>query len=364
MKKKTRASLTDIARDILSCPTAQFREHRVREHILAFCRTRNIRTTVDAFGNVLAEYGTAFAKKPGICFSAHMDHPGFIVESVRGKNRVTAVTYGDFPCDPLTPRRVRIAGDKRETVGTIRRIVRDKVNRIKRLVIDTDGAAFPGYGMWDIPAYRLRDGIIYSRGCDDVIGCAAMLAMFDSLARERVRARVLGAFTVAEEGGCHGAKYLCMNKGIPRGTPVISIETSKALSNAPIGGGAVIRVGDKKSIFDPAVTKFLVDTAAGLSSQKTFRYQRRLMDGGTCEGTVYTDFYPTGAVCIPLGNYHNRNADKNRIDAEYVSTADLGMLVDLLAASARSSRDIAAYRRRKAPRYRMRRDVLGERCIG
>ena len=54
------------------------------------------------------------------------------------------------------------------------------------------------------------------------------------------------------------------------------------------------------------------------------------MSGGTCEATAFTLFgYETGALAIPLGNYHNVDPD-GRLAAEYVSPHDLANLARLL----------------------------------
>ena len=69
----------------------------------------------------------------------------------------------------------------------------------------------------------------------------------------------------------------------------------------------IIRVGDKTSIFNSAFTYFLTQQAEALAKKdKSFKYQRALMPGGTCEATVYDAWgYIAAAVCVPLGNYHN-----------------------------------------------------------
>ena len=54
------------------------------------------------------------------------------------------------------------------------------------------------------------------------------------------------------------------------------------------------------------------------------------MSGGTCEATAFTAFgYETGALAVPLGNYHNVDPD-GCLAAEYVSPRDLTNLALLL----------------------------------
>ena len=51
------------------------------------------------------------------------------------------------------------------------------------------------------------------------------------------------------------------------------------------------------------------------------------MDGGACEATVYAQAgFRTGALCLPLGNYHN-HARGGGVGPEYVAFDDAANLV-------------------------------------
>jgi endoglucanase len=89
-------------------------------------------------------------------------------------------------------------------------------------------------------------------------------------------------------------------------------------------------VGDRISIFDPATTEYFVEIA----KSQTRRHQRCLMAGGSCEGTAFQTYgYRSGALCIALGNYHNRTPD-DRIETEYVSLSDMVGLIGFCVAIA------------------------------
>ena len=85
-------NLLTIAKSLLKCPTAPFRESAVQKYILDFCRQRGIGTTVDAMGNILAHYGRQSSNP--LVFVAHTDHPGFIIEKDSVNNQTTAVFHG------------------------------------------------------------------------------------------------------------------------------------------------------------------------------------------------------------------------------------------------------------------------------
>ncbi len=162
----------------------------------------------------------------------------------------------------------------------------------------------------------------------------------------------MGLFTVAEEAGCSGAKRLALGGRIPKKAHIVAIETSRELPTARIGDGVVIRVGDSRSIFSPAMTRFMEHVAGPLRRHSPdFRVQRKLMDGGSCEGSVYHAFgYTCGAACVPLGNYHNRDYRRKRIAAEYVSVDDLVNMVRLFAGMVATCRASCARGRRDMPR--------------
>ena len=90
---------------------------------------------------------------------------------------------------------------------------------------------------------------------------------------------------------------------------VIGLETSKGSSYAPQGGGPIIRVGDRTGIFSAGLTHFLTQAAGHIAdADSTFKYQRKLMDAGTCNTTPFCAWgYDAAGICVALGNYHNQS---------------------------------------------------------
>src|SRR5438309_1997885 len=69
---------------------------------------------------------------------------------------------------------------------------------------------------------------------------------------------------------------------------LIAIETSAMQPYAKQGDGCVIRIGDRTSVFNSSISYFITEVAERLARKdKTFKHQRALMPGGTCEATVY-----------------------------------------------------------------------------
>lgn len=298
-----------IVRAILEQPTAPFYEDAVRAEILRqLAGLAHVTVETDAFGNLIARYQRGPAKAR-YAFAAHMDHPAYV-----GKEFL-----GGVPQEYLAKKPAR--------------------------------QQFGAFSMWDLPPYELRKGEIHSRACDDLIGCACIVAMFHELERSGTKCAAYGLFTRAEEVGFVGAIELAKSGKLPKETTVVSLETS-SVKGGPVemGAGVIIRVGDRTSIFDSEATAQLQECA----KEGKISHQRALMQGGTCEATAYALYaYRTAAMCVALGNYHNCGPRK-RIASEYVSAKDAKAMADLCVALAKSrpSTALGALRKRLEQRVR------------
>jgi len=282
-------SLLALIRAVLAQPTAPFHEDAVRAEILMqLAQCPHVRTVQDDFGNVIARYERG-AAAPRYAFAAHMDHPGF----------VGGEFFGGVP----------------EEYRAKKPPTRD----------------FGAFAMWDLPAFEVKDGRIHSRACDDLVGCAMILALFRDLEAMGAEASVLGLFTRAEEVGFIGAIKLAKSGRIASEVTIVSLECSSERSPGAgrMGEGVIIRVGDKTSIFDDSATRALTSLAAG----NKIPHQRCLMNGGTCEATAFQLYgYRTAALCVALGNYHNCGP-KTSIASEFVAVDDVRGLGRLLVAA-------------------------------
>lgn len=295
--------LLPTIQNLLSQPTAPFHEDAVCRAIRQMLQEcPSVRIEQDDFGNLIATYQRGDAK-PRWAFAAHMDHPGWVRSSGAMEAEGEPWQFlGGVPKDYLAPKPPRVE--------------------------------FGAFAMWDLPAFELKEGKIYSRACDDLIGCAAIVAMFKELERTAAECCCMGLFTRAEEVGFVGAMRLAMAGRLAKDVAIISLETSAERPPAKMGDGVIVRVGDKASIFDPAITAELVAAA----SAEKLPFQRCLMPGGTCEATAYALYgYQCGALCVALGNYHNCGPE-TRIAPEYVALADVEGLAALCVTLARGIR--------------------------
>jgi endoglucanase len=323
----------------------------------------------DRYGNLLLRYEPKkiSPKIPPLVFVAHLDHPGFLVEKIfkrearlsfQGGVEAACVRVGMGVCffhglDPAPSGR-----------GRITRIIAHKKNkRLKSVEVEIVGGRVlaGGYAMWDLPPFRIASRaagktFIASRACDDNLGAAALLCLLAELCRSRrpPATPVWVLLTRAEERGFHGALAAVHDGLLPHNARIISVECSRALPNARAGDGVIVRVGDRTCIFDPNLSAALLHEAVELRRIRAdFRFQRRLMDGGTCEASVFCSAgYAASGLALPLGNYHNQvglDGGKRGIGSESVCVADFVNLVRLAAAVARhgANPEFAAKRLRK-----------------
>lgn len=333
-----RPTVLRLAKRTLSCPTAPYREGEVIAWLREFAAQRpHLSLSEDRDGNVaIARRGVRKSRTP-LVLAAHMDHPGFRARGSRRSGagyRVDADFLGGVPLASFPGARARFFSDDDEIRARVERARVDRRSGEKRVVLRSARPVPRGaYGMWDLPAWRYdaRRDLIQSRVVDDLAGVAASLALLDAVDRidPRRRVDVRGQFTRAEEVGFVGALAVATGRRLPRGARIIAIEASMALPEAPQGAGPILRVGDRTSVFEDRLTRWIHQVGVELSGPRGtgFRYQRKLMDGGTCESTAYQLFgYRCAGMCLPLGNYHNVGRG-GRISAESIRFSDLVGLV-------------------------------------
>lgn len=351
--------------ELTQVPTAAGREERVTAWIERWVSERpGLELSTDRAGNLHVAMAGDAARAP-VYFTAHLDHPAFVVERVVGPGTLQLAFRGGVMDEYFEEARVVVhtAGGARP--GTLKGEVAGAPGPFKQYLWedDDDGlrAEVGEIGVWELPPAEELDGCIHTSACDDLAAAAAALAAYDVLwtawtkaGRSEQDVRLL--FTRAEEVGFIGAIAACRHGTMPGDARVLALENSRAFPESPIGGGPIVRVGDRLSVFSPGLTAAVaaraeeiaggpasVTASQKLSQAPAWRWQRKLMAGGACEATVFCHAgYEATCLCLPLGNYHNMadlaavqagtNTARPRVGREYVSLRDFDGLVDLLAA--------------------------------
>jgi putative aminopeptidase FrvX len=360
---------------VTQIPTAAGKEHRVVAWIDQWLAQREGYTKrVDAHGNFEIRITEAPESDHPVYYTAHLDHPAFVVEHVVSDTELILSFRGGVMSDyfPDAPIRVHSSDD-----GFIGAVINEEHDPDGKEWSETEtrpfkmyrasskvahGASVGDIATWELPDAQIIDdefgGIIQTNACDDLAAVAAALSAIDEVriaqteGAPKTDVRVL--FTLAEEIGFVGCIGACRDGFMPKGSRIIALENSRAFPDSPIHGGPIVRVGDRISVFSPELTGAVAKVAERISggpatpkaSQKMsempkWKWQRKLMAGGACEASVYCSYgYTSTCVCLPLGNYHNMAnlgevqagtfKGTPRVGREHVGLDDYHGMVDLL----------------------------------
>jgi endoglucanase len=331
-----------FAKPLLRAPTAPFHEHLAFGIAHAFAAARPpIQVLHDRCGNSLLLYdgGSQQEEDEFIVLTAHLDHPGLVWKASQGSGRSLFEILGGVELEKALATGVRLfdlnrPATQRGVPGTIVRTVEAAGTRYPLLEVAAarDILQGPGtFAMWDLPAFRVRGQRLSGRAIDDLAGAAVALCVLDSLVRQQAPVRLGVLLTRAEEVGFVGMLAALEAGFLPRRARYINIECSSVAAGAVLGAGPILRVGDRLWVFDPDISSGMAALADELATQQPpFRYQRKLMDSGACEATPLMQAdYRTGAVALPLGNYHNAGPGA-QLAPEYIHLDDANGLVRLL----------------------------------
>lgn len=316
--------------DILNQPTAPFREWHVLATAARHLRRAGVPHFADPHGNLVIgaatrqEYLLRLRERtaePLRLLVAHADHPGF--HGLRWLNRDSLLVkwHGGSPIRHLRGARVWLADSvglagqgeiTRAIILPSRHAIDTAVVHVRKLIKPPPAAPelFGGFGFRAAVWESRRK--LYTKAADDLVGVFAVVNTAIRLqhAQRRQPAPFLGLLTRGEEVGFIGAighLELGWLQRARRPVVVVSLETSRTLPQAHIGKGPVVRLGDRRTVFDPAYSQVLATVA---ERSLPGRHQRRIMDGGSCEATAAIAWgLPAIGISVPLGNYHNQGLE-------------------------------------------------------
>lgn len=376
-------------------PTAAGLESAVISYVHRWLSRRAyLKCRADRYGNLLIESagdGVKRSRTP-LVFEAHMDHPALVVDAVEDERQVVAALRGGVHASYVIGAKVCTGSGKTRCAGRVVEEVKEAADAkgskgsrgsmfamgLKRYRVKLDRAADSKVEVntilrWDVglPEVQSKRGWSGERlvtpVCDNLVSVVAGLLTMERLYKRSGQksgttqdVRLL--LTRCEEVGFIGAMGACRAKTIPKGSRVIVLENSKSDPNdSPLGGGVIVRVGDRVSTFDPEMTRELAMRAEqlvkvteakiekqkkrkGKTSQKQtrsitpFRFMRKLMAGGACNATAFCEYgFRAGCLCLPLGNYHNMNEATGKLDREMIDLEDFESMVRLMVAMGEGS---------------------------
>jgi endoglucanase len=327
-------SLEKLTHSIFSQPTAPYKEGWVLTRIKKELTKRKISYFEDNVGNIVAGIKSKkqLKKSSYISLMAHTDHPGFHVIKKINSKLLLAQWHGGHP-PKMNGAKVRLHNPhlpEKSFTGKVITVDKKHALKIKlNKALQTNPLNL--FGAFDFPGYKKVKSKIVTRAADDLAGCVIIISVLEKLKNKKV----IGVFTRAEEVGFKGALHLLEQKTLALNTPVISLEASRTLPGARLGKGCVIRLGDKRSLFDSDIIKQIDEAAERLQKKKKIKFQRRIMDGGSCEATACRSYgVPAAGIAVPLFNYHNQRPD-GKSGPEMIHLYDVDVAIQLLIETCR-----------------------------
>jgi endoglucanase len=336
-------------RDLTALPTAPGHEVRVEAWVRKWVAARpDLSVRQDSAGNLLItrkQDDRRADRRSRLWITAHMDHPAFVVLGRPDGREVEVEFRGGV-------REAYLRGARIDLLDS-----RNRAFPARMAGLDPNATPFPrGVAVLDGPAPSLRSGDIgrwrfaggsgavgfrnrqlRAHACDDLAGLAAALSALDR-ARGRQNLAPIGVLlTRAEEIGFLGAIAACRDPSIRTRDRLLCLEASRSFPDSPLGGGPILRVGDRAGTFDPDLTyRIGVWLRRHEETSPGFRWQRRLMSGGTCEASAFCAYgFRAACACLPLEAYHNMDdpdttRSKARAVPERIDLNDYLGLIELI----------------------------------
>ena len=364
--------------ELTDLPTAAGREHRVMAWIDQWLAARADRLAVarDDAGNYLITRRDLPRGAQQVLMTAHLDHPAFVITRIdRGRvhlefrggvldayfagARLDAIDAGDAHhalrierADlKATPFKTVIAMPTGTAAAKARALQELAVGDIARWRWSgSRGAERAHVATHALPALvpggrTRRAAVLRTHACDDLAAAAIALAVLDATLARKDMAHLGLVLTVAEEVGFIGAIHAARNAFISKRALLLNLENSRSYPHdSPIGAGAILRIGDRATVFDAGIVNALSAEFGRLAkADPDFRCQRKLMPGGWCETTAFGCYgYRSVCLCLPLGNYHNMErldrveagSGPARMGPEFVSIDDCSSLAAMLLVAA------------------------------
>ena len=316
---------------------------------------------LDKMGNLIAvmRFGDLSAPdRKRIMISAHMDEVGFMITDVRSNGYLGFDTVGGINTAVMAGRKVTVRtknGDFISGVIASKAIHhKDKDDRLKALSAeklyidigakDGDEAAeyvrIGDFATFDSEFYTFGEGngMLKARAIDDRMGCAAMIETMRSLKKQPPKGNIDACFcfTVREEIGRSGAKAaayaLRPHLSLVLETTAIAdiADTEAARRVADVGGGVVISLMDRSTIYD----RDTVRNALAIAEKTGVKAQvKRYVAGGNDAGTIHrvgegvkvlamsvpTRYLHSAACVASLADYESQKALTEQIIREHSS---------------------------------------------
>lgn len=292
----------DYLKDICAVPTAPFHEQHIlsKLNILSYDFSFNDAVTItqDSQSNLVLNYKNSDVDKH-LIYLAHVDHPGFHLTK-QDDYLYSARVLGYLNPDLILNSKLNLYSDNASSKGVV---IGKSGKDYLVLSENIDDFSFATLSLNPL----VVDSFIDAPIIDNYASVALSLSVFERVVEQSLPVNLSIYFTVAEEIGFIGANYALkqLNKS---NSLVYSIEASSCLNKdgsflIPPDSGVVIRTGDNlvKRFSKQAIT-LAKDSAFGIN-----HVVANMVNGGCESSLFYLNNFITGAIAMPLLNWHNND---------------------------------------------------------
>ncbi|MBS19410.1 MAG: hypothetical protein CL733_00045, partial [Chloroflexi bacterium] len=229
----------EILKELSQFPAVAFHEALVSNGIKNILRNSRINFIEDDFGNIIVELKGSNTEIPPIAFVAHMDHPGFEVQTI-SDNQIIASPLGGVPYSSISNGADCFVLDNNgQRISCTLVPIPDSSDRIVE-VIDIDSLKPKTPIFFNLEDFSIEGDFIYMRALDDLAGCASIIAALENIMNNSLENTVYAVFTRAEEVGLIGARLLAKSNILRLDSFVVSVETSSVVPGVVHNMGPVI----------------------------------------------------------------------------------------------------------------------------
>ena len=219
-----------LIRELLTVPAPSGREEQIAAVVKRHLDEMGYAHETDGAGNILTRLEGRKTDGPLCVLAAHLDEVGMVVTKIEPDGSLQVNRSGRISPHKLGERPVTIVGDSGTVTGAVsfgsghshaeaEGIAWEDVRVITGLSREALAKAGIRPGSTAVPTPQGRECLLFGDPADPLLGAwtlddrAGVAVLLQLLARLKETARqpvlpTLVAFTVHEEGGCHGAKVL------------------------------------------------------------------------------------------------------------------------------------------------------------
>lgn len=302
-------------------------EGEVRKIVLEELKGNADEIQVDALGNVLARHHGNEANQLRVMLSAHMDEVGFMLVTDEGDGLYRFEPVGNVDVRSMPGKAVLVGkehvpgviGARPSHLTTVEE--RKHTIPLKKLRIDVGtegGKVNPGDRATFATRFQRNGGVLIAKALDNRMGVATLLELVRNAPGN---IELLAAFTVQEENGLRGAKVAAYAFDPDLGIAVDSTPAhdlpmwdgeENTTYNTKIGLGPAIYIGDKSTLSDPRLVRWLSETGTAAGIPYQFRQPG---EGGTDAGAIHRTRAGVPSVSLSIPHrYSHTSASIARLD--------------------------------------------------